>query len=179
MPRILVHGLLVVLAAIAAAHAYELLVPSASRAARPHHSAHVEHTGPRPAIANLNPDLLGALRQAEGDAAKEGVDLAVNSGWRSRNRQQRLLDQAVVKYGSLAAAARWVATPETSPHVSGDAIDVGPSDAAAWLSEHGAAYGLCRIYANEPWHFELRPEAVNEGCPPMYADPTHDPRMQQ
>ena len=53
------------------------------------------------------------------------------------------------------------------------------SDAAAWLSEHGAEYGLCQIYRNEPWHFELRPEAIDHGCPPVYADPTHDPRMQQ
>ena len=76
-------------------------------------------------------------------------------------------------------AARWVATPSTSAHVSGDAVDIGPSGAAAWLSEHGAAYGLCQIYGNEPWHYELRPEAIDHGCPPMYADPTHDPRMQQ
>jgi hypothetical protein len=72
-----------------------------------------------------------------------------------------------------------VATAETSPHVSGDAVDIGPSDATEWLSEYGAEYGLCRIYGNEPWHYELRPEAVHNGCPPMYADPTHDPRMQQ
>lgn len=38
--------------------------------------------------------------------------------------------------------ARWVATAHTSPHVSGDTIDIGPSDATAWLSEHGAEYGL-------------------------------------
>ena len=31
--------------------------------------------------------------------------------------------------------------------------------ATAWLSEHGAAYGLCQIYGNEPWHYELRPDA--------------------
>jgi hypothetical protein len=72
-----------------------------------------------------------------------------------------------------------VATPKTSAHVSGDAVDVGPSRAAAWLSEHGAAYGLCQIYANEPWHYELRTEAFDHGCPAMYADPTHDPRMQR
>jgi D-alanyl-D-alanine carboxypeptidase len=72
-----------------------------------------------------------------------------------------------------------VATPDTSAHVSGDAVDIGPSAAAAWLSEHGAEYGLCRIYGNEPWHYELRPEARDHGCPGMYADPTHDPRMQQ
>jgi hypothetical protein len=70
-----------------------------------------------------------------------------------------------------------VATADTSPHVSGDAIDIGHSDARAWLSEHGAAYGLCQIYSNEPWHYELRPEAIVHGCPAMYADPTQDPRM--
>ena len=72
-----------------------------------------------------------------------------------------------------------MATPDTSPHVSGDAVDIGHADAAEWLSEHGAAYGLCQIYDNEPWHFELRPDAVDHGCPRTYADPTHDPRMQQ
>jgi len=69
--------------------------------------------------------------------------------------------------------------PETSAHVSGDAVDIGSAGAAAWLSEHGAAYGLCQIYGNEPWHYELRPEAIDHGCPAMYADPTRDPRMQQ
>ncbi|MBJ7330271.1 MAG: hypothetical protein JHC95_10260 [Solirubrobacteraceae bacterium] len=87
--------------------------------------------------------------------------------------------EAVAKYGSEQEAARWVASPTTSAHVSGDAVDIGPSGAAAWLAEHGAAYGLCQIYGNEPWHYELRPEAVDRGCPPLYADPTHDPRMQQ
>jgi hypothetical protein len=43
----------------------------------------------------------------------------------------------------------------------------------------GCPYGLCQIYSNEPWHYELRPEASNHGCPRLYADPTHDPRMQQ
>jgi LAS superfamily LD-carboxypeptidase LdcB len=103
----------------------------------------------------------------------------VNSGWRSRRYEGQLLRQAVAKYGSAEAAARWVATPNTSAHVSGDAVDIGHSDAAAWLSAHGAEYGLCQIYGNEPWHYELRPEAIEHGCAPMYADPTHDPRMQQ
>jgi D-alanyl-D-alanine carboxypeptidase len=132
-----------------------------------------------PGVANLDPDLLGALRQAATDAAGDGVEFVVDSGWRSPEYQEQLLQEAVSKYGSEEAAARWVATPTTSPHVSGDAVDIGPSDAAAWLSEHGAEYGLCQIYGNEPWHYELRPEAIDQGCPPMYADPTQDPRMQQ
>lgn len=131
-----------------------------------------------PGVANLDSALLGALRRAATDAAADGVAFVVDSGWRSPAYQAQLLREAVSKYGSEQEAARWVATPGTSAHVSGDAVDIGPSG-AAWLSEHGAAYGLCRIYGNEPWHFELRPEAVADGCPAMYADPTHDPRMQQ
>jgi zinc D-Ala-D-Ala carboxypeptidase len=132
-----------------------------------------------PGVANLDSDLLGALRQAATDAAGDGVEFVVDSGWRSREYQEHLLREAIAKYGSREEAARWVATPNTSAHVSGEAVDIGPSGAAAWLSEHGAAYGLCRIYGNEPWHYELRPEAIDHGCPPTYADPTHDPRMQR
>jgi hypothetical protein len=132
-----------------------------------------------PGVANLDPDLLAALREAATDAAREGVEFVVNSGWRSPEYQRRLLREAVATYGSEAEAARWVATPATSPHVSGNAVDVGRSDARAWLSDNGARYGLCQIYRNEPWHFELRPQAIEGGCPPMYADPTHDPRMQR
>ena len=132
-----------------------------------------------PGVAKLDPGLLGALRRAATDAADDGVEFVVDSGWRSPAYQEQLLHEAVLKYGSEAAASRWVATPSTSAHVSGHAVDIGPSAAAAWLSEHGAAYGLCQIYGSEPWHYELRPEAGDHGCPAMYADPTHDPRMQQ
>ena len=132
-----------------------------------------------PGVANLDPALLAALRLAAADAADDGVEFVVDSGWRSREYQEQLLHEAVSEYGSVQEAARWVATPDTSAHVAGEAVDIGPVDATAWLSEHGATYGLCQIYSNEPWHYEVRPEAVADGCPPMYADPTHDPRMQQ
>jgi zinc D-Ala-D-Ala carboxypeptidase len=221
IPRILVAGLLVVIAAIAAALGDQLLASSSSTATSPtdvlrsedrglrseHRGAPAEPEGALvlpsehrgalgeadsavpdgatvfdddfPAIANLDPALLGALRQAATDAAGDGVEFLVNSGWRSPEYQEQLLQEAVSEYGSEEEAARWVATAETSPHVSGDAVDVGPSDATAWLSEQGAEYGLCQIYRNEPWHFELRPEALDHGCPAVYADPTQDPRMQQ
>lgn len=130
-----------------------------------------------PGIRRLDPALLSALRRAATDAEDSGVSFTVNSGWRSRAYQQRLLDEAVRKYGSARAAARWVATPENSPHVSGDAVDLGPAAATTWLARHGAGYGLCRIYRNEPWHFELRPDAPRVGCPDRYADPTRDARL--
>jgi zinc D-Ala-D-Ala carboxypeptidase len=203
--RIRVACLLVVIAAIAAALGYQSLASSSSTVLGSEHRGLPseppgllgEHRGALgeadsavpdgatvfddeiPGVANLDPDLLGALRQAATDAAGGGVEFFVNSGWRSPEYQERLLREAVSQYGSEEEAARWVATADTSPHVSGDAVDIGPSDATAWLSEHGADYGLCQIYGNEPWHYELRPEAIDDGCPPMYADPTHDPRMQQ
>ena len=128
-----------------------------------------------PGVANLDADLLQAVREAATDA---GIDFYVNSGWRSPEYQDHLLRDAVSEYGSEAEAARWVATANTSSHVSGKAIDIGRFDATSWLSEHGADYGLCQIYGNEPWHYELRPEAIGRGCPAMYADPTQDPRTQ-
>ena len=130
-----------------------------------------------PGVARLDAGLLGALRQAAADAADDGIEFVVDSGWRSAAYQERLLQAAVSKYGSEAAAARWVATPNRSAHVSGDAVDLGPSEATAWLSEHGGAYGLCQTYGNEPWHYELRSDASAHGCPPPYADPTQDPRL--
>ena len=219
--RLRVAGLVVVIAAIAAALGYQSLASSSSTATSPIDVPRSEHRGLRsehrgapgepegalvrpsehraalgeadgalphgatvfdddfPAVANLDPPLLGALRQAATDAADDGVEFFVDSGWRSPEYQEQLLREAVSKYGSEDEAARWVATPNTSAHVSGDAVDVGPFDATAWLSERGADYGLCQIYGNEPWHYELRPEAIDHGCPPMYADPTEDPRMQQ
>jgi zinc D-Ala-D-Ala carboxypeptidase len=196
-----VVGLLVVIAAIAALGSQLLASPSSTAASSidalrsEHRGLRSEHRGALgeadgavpdgttvfadeiPGIANLDPALLGALRQAATDAAHYGVEFYVDSGWRSPEYQNQLLREAVSEYGSEEEAARWVATAETSAHVSGDAVDIEDADATAWLSEHGATYRLCQIYSNEPWHFELRPEAIDHGCPPMYADPTHDPRM--
>lgn len=123
----------------------------------------------------LDAELAAAYERAAAAASAAGVDLRINSGRRTPEHQEELFRDAVARYGSEAAAARWVARADTSVHVSGDAIDVGPPAGATWLGAHGAAYGLCRIYANEPWHFELR----TGGCPALYPDPTHDPRMQR
>lgn len=130
-----------------------------------------------PAVTRLDPALLDAVRRAASDAEQDGVVFRINSGWRSAQYQEMLLADAVAEYGSRQEAARWVATPETSPHVRGRAVDLG-TDAAAWLSARGTRYGLCQIYANESWHYELRADAVGAGCPEMYPDPTYDPRMQ-
>ena len=132
-----------------------------------------------PAVTKLDPALLAALREAAKAAEGSGIEFILYSGWRSEKYQQQLFEQAVSKYGSERKAAQWVARPGTSVHEVGGAVDLGPDQADAWLMKHGAAYGLCQTYRNEPWHYELRPSAVDHGCPATYADPTEDPRMQQ
>src|SRR5688572_25636433 len=104
IPRILVAGPLVVIAAISAALGYQLPASSSSTAAAPITSStgpspidvpRIEHRGARgeadgavpdgttvfendvPGVANLDPALLGALRQAATDAADDGVEFFV------------------------------------------------------------------------------------------------------
>ncbi|GAA4817501.1 D-alanyl-D-alanine carboxypeptidase family protein [Nocardioides caeni] len=129
-----------------------------------------------PALSRLDADLLDALRAAAADAAQDGIRLVVTSGWRSTRYQQRLYDEALAEHGS--EAGRWAARPGTSVHETGGAVDLGPVDAQHWLETYGAGHGLCRTYDNEPWHYELRPEAVSRGCPATYADASADPRLQ-
>jgi hypothetical protein len=119
-----------------------------------------------PAIGNLDPALLTAIQNAATAASADGVTMTITSGWRSPAFQQRLLDDAVHTYGSLAAARQYVQTPEASKHVIGQAVDVGGTGADQWLIANGSRFGLCRIYANELWHFELAADAMGN-CPPL------------
>ncbi|GAA1941580.1 M15 family metallopeptidase [Nocardioides hwasunensis] len=123
----------------------------------------------KPELDRIDPDLRAAFESARADAARDGVRLHITSGWRSRAHQERLFEDALVKYGSAEEANRWVATPDTSAHVTGDAIDIGPTDGAIWVGQHGSAYGLCQTFANEIWHFELLTEPGGT-CPDMLAD---------
>jgi hypothetical protein len=131
-----------------------------------------------PAVTHLDPDLLGALRQAATDADGEGIEFYVTAAGVPRvpgSAASRGPLRVQVRRGSSSVGCH----SGTSPHVSGDAVDIGPSDAAAWLSEHGALYGLCQIYRNESLALRAAPRSIDHGCPPMYVDPTQDPRMQQ
>ncbi|GAB7071072.1 M15 family metallopeptidase [Mycobacterium hodleri] len=119
-----------------------------------------------PAVGFLEPAVLAAIQNAATAAAAEGVDVQLTSGWRSKGFQQRLFDQAVTTYGNTDLAAQFVASPETSMHVFGKAVDVGPVVADQWMIANGSRFGLCQIYANEIWHFELAVDAAGN-CPPL------------
>lgn len=125
-----------------------------------------------PTVAKLDPDLLAAVQAAARDARADGVRMLLTSGWRSVEHQQRLFDEAVAEHGSEEEALRYVSTPDTSAHVTGDAVDIGPREADEWLISHGADYGLCQMFANEIWHFELATDPGEE-CPPMLPDSSY------
>jgi D-alanyl-D-alanine carboxypeptidase len=122
-----------------------------------------------PAVGNLDPALLISVQQATTAAAADGITMTITSGWRSPAFQQELLDDAVATYGSLAAARQYVQTPQHSKHVLGRAVDMGGFGADQWLIANGARFGLCQIYANELWHFELAADAEGN-CPPLLPD---------
>jgi LAS superfamily LD-carboxypeptidase LdcB len=115
-------------------------------------------------LAQLDPALLNAVQEAARAAASQGIDMRITSGWRSTGFQQRLFDDPVRTYGSVDIGRQFVASPDVSKHVVGQAVDIAPVEADKWLIRNGAQFGLCQIYANEIWHFEL---AVDQqgNCP--------------
>ena len=119
-----------------------------------------------PAVNRLDPALLDAVERAAGQAAAEGITIGLTSGWRSPEFQQRLFDDAVVQYGSVEIASQYVTSPQVSKHVVGKAVDIGPAAADDWMIRNGQAFGLCQIYANEIWHFELASD-YGGVCPPL------------
>lgn len=123
-----------------------------------------------PALTGLDPELLAAVREAADTALREdGIEALVTSGWRSERYQRFLLDSAVEVYGSEEEAAAWVALPEESSHVTGEAVDIGRTDAAYWFARHGSRFGLCQTYENEIWHYELTVEPGGT-CPSPLTD---------
>jgi hypothetical protein len=127
---------------------------------------------PTAEITRLHPILEARFSAAQSAAKLEGVNLYITSGFRSLERQAQLFAEAVGKYGSETEAAKWVLPPQFSHHPEGLAIDVnypGDRPGAQWLEEHGARFGLCRVYGNEWWHFE-GPIAPGESCPAMAAN---------
>jgi hypothetical protein len=83
--------------------------------------------------------------------------LRISSGYRSVERQTQLFEAALAKYGSPAAARRWVAAPGHSMHNHGVAADLKYLSPAArqWAHANASRFGLTFPLSNENWHVEL------------------------
>ncbi|MFF0860566.1 D,D-peptidase/D,D-carboxypeptidase VanY-N [Nonomuraea sp. NPDC003560] len=116
-------------------------------------------------LAGLTDGAMAAFTAARTEALwRHGQLIGVTSGHRDPVVQQRMFDDEVRRSGSPVLARMLVLPPAESSHVKGIALDVRPHEGARWLEEHGARYDLYRLYDNEWWHFEHRPDRL--GIPP-------------
>ena len=104
----------------------------------------------------INPNFASTLENLIAAASEAGHDVTINSGYRSPERQAELFADAVRKYGSEAAARRWVAPPGRSRHNHGIAADLGygSDEARDWVHANAEKYGLNLRMDWEPWHIE-------------------------
>ena len=108
-------------------------------------------------VEEIHPELQQRFNTAQLFAARDGVALVITSGFRSLERQEFLFKREVEIRGSETEAAKCVLPAQASKHPKGLAIDVNyPMDPAGaiWLERNGWRFGICRVYANEWWHFE-------------------------
>lgn len=107
-------------------------------------------------LKGMDPVFVEKLKAASAEA---GVALPLTSGFRSQEKQDQLRADAVKKYGSEAAASKWVA--KTSIHTTGNAADfsMGGDAKKFWdsnpkLVEAMEKQGLHRPLSHEAWHWE-------------------------
>ncbi|GIH18548.1 D-alanyl-D-alanine carboxypeptidase family protein [Rugosimonospora africana] len=128
-------------------------------------------------LTGLTPATRAAFEAARTQALWcDGELIGLTDGYRDAEQQARLFAEEVRRTGSVEAARLWILPPNQSRHVAGTAVDVRPAEGARWLERHGARYHLYRLYDNEWWHFEYRPDAQPERLPHPGAPvpPPHD-----
>lgn len=122
--------------------------------------------------------IYAALQEMFVSARNDGIYPIVASGYRTAEKQQRLMDEKIAAYKSegysaeeaTAKAEAWVAIPGTSEHQLGIAVDINADgiystgeEVYRWLNQNGYRFGfICRYpdnkteitgVINEPWHY--------------------------
>lgn len=99
---------------------------------------------------------------------RQGITVRVVSSYRSVQQQQYLWDKALKKYGSAAAARKWVAPPGKSRHNSGQAVDLymyrqGKQISQKEFDQITAQADMYRPMSWETWHVEPVSTRKNRG----------------
>lgn len=119
----------------------------------------------------MTPSFRRRFRALMNAAPEQFRDFQIYSGHRDEGTQRRLWLAAVAKYGSEAAASKWVARPGGSQHEKGNAgdlnfggkrLDQADPAAVAWVRENAPKFGLKFRLDNEPWHIEGDPDFADE-----------------
>lgn len=103
----------------------------------------------------LRADAAEAFRSMKAAAAADGIDLGLNSAFRSHDEQKDLYAKYLNGTGNLAAR------PGYSNHEGGIAVDIptGGTGTAVyrWLADNAGNFGFVRTVPSEPWHWEYHP----------------------
>ena len=115
-------------------------------------------------LAQALTPLLDMLQQA----AADGIELQVESAYRSKSYQSRIFQRMLTQGRSFDDIIRYVAPPGYSQHMLGTAVDFYPSNWSfadtkqyQWLMEHAAEFGFEQTYSRynryrmpwESWHW--------------------------
>lgn len=93
----------------------------------------------------MRPDVALAFDRLQSAAQAAGVQLAINSAFRSDAEQAILF--------ARRPDPRWVAPPGKSLHRNATELDLGPASAYGWLSRNARRFGFVQRYSWEPWHY--------------------------
>ena len=106
-----------------------------------------EYTGPLAYRQGkpMRPDVATAFDRMAGAASADGVNLIVNSGFRSNAEQAQLF--------ARHPDPKWVAPPGQSLHRLGTELDLGPPGAYGWLARNATRFHFLQRYSWEPWHY--------------------------
>lgn len=130
-------------------------------------------------VDQLNPELRARVQAL---IAASGGRITIKSGFRTVERQRQLWKDAVEKYGSEAAARKWVAKPGSSNHNKGEAVDLGGDLVLA--RKLAPQFNLSFPMSWEPWHVQraefkskagsltAKPVATAPGAAPAAPTPT-------
>ncbi len=107
------------------------------------------------ALARITLESLDAYTRLKDAAAKDNVDLAITSGFRTFAKQQQLFELS--HHGGNTAAE-----PGKSNHQHGQAFDLNTHGFDGtrnydWLKKNGPKHGFIRTVNQEHWHWEYRP----------------------
>ena len=120
--------------------------------------------------------ILPALQAMFNAARDAGVNPEVNSGYRTKSKQEQLLKNKLQEFlnkgesqeDAKAHALEWVAMPEYSEHVAGLGVDIRAGTGSKetvyqWLADNSWKFGFVLRYPedkvsitginNEPWHY--------------------------
>lgn len=121
--------------------------------------------------------IYPALQQMFDDARSQGVNPTVREGFRTRDDQEKIMQNRINKYISEGyskaqaknKAGEEVASPGTSEHELGIAVDINAANGSSseevysWLSKNAYKYGFILRYPSgketitgieyEPWHY--------------------------